>query len=31
VCASAIGYYGDRGEVRLNEPSAAGAGFLADV
>lgn len=31
VCASAIGYYGDRGEEILNESSPAGSGFLADV
>ena len=31
VCASAIGYYGDRGEVVLTESSAPGEGFLADV
>jgi hypothetical protein len=31
VCASAIGYYGDRGEERLTEESPAGAGFLAEV
>lgn len=29
--ASAIGYYGDRGEEVLTERSAAGAGFLPDV
>ena len=28
---SAIGFYGDRGEERVNEDSARGAGFLADV
>ena len=31
VCASAIGYYGDRGEERLREESAPGAGFLSEV
>lgn len=31
VSASAIGYYGDRGGEELREPSAPGAGFLADV
>lgn len=31
ICASAIGYYGDRGDEILTEASAAGAGFLADV
>lgn len=31
VCASAIGYYGDRGDELLEETSAAGQGFLADV
>jgi len=31
VCASAIGYYGDRGEEALREGSAAGTGFLAGV
>ena len=31
VCASAIGYYGDRGDEMLNESSAPGTGFLADV
>ena len=31
VCASAIGYYGDRGEERLREESPAGLGFLAEV
>jgi hypothetical protein len=31
VCASAIGYYGDRGATSVDEDSAAGTGFLADV
>jgi len=31
VVASAIGYYGDRGDETLRETSAAGEGFLADV
>ncbi len=31
VCASAVGYYGDRGEERLDEQSAPGEGFLAEV
>lgn len=31
VCASAIGFYGDRGEEVLTEESATGAGFLAEV
>ncbi len=31
VCASAIGYYGDRGEERLDEDSPPGSGFLAEV
>ena len=31
VCASAVGYYGDRGEERLDETAASGAGFLAEV
>ena len=31
VCASAVGYYGDRGPEKLTENSAAGRGFLADV
>jgi len=31
VSASAIGFYGDRGDAELDEQSAAGEGFLADV
>jgi uncharacterized protein (TIGR01777 family) len=31
VCASAIGYYGHRGEEWLTEESASGTGFLAEV
>jgi uncharacterized protein (TIGR01777 family) len=31
VCASATGFYGDRGEEWLEERSAAGTGFLADL
>jgi uncharacterized protein len=31
VCASAIGYYGSRGDETLTESSPAGEGFLADV
>ncbi|HLI16297.1 MAG TPA: TIGR01777 family oxidoreductase [Acidimicrobiales bacterium] len=31
VCASAIGFYGDRGDEVLDESSAAGTGFLAEV
>ena len=31
ICASAVGYYGDRGEERLTERSAVGSGFLPDV
>jgi hypothetical protein len=31
VCASAIGYYGDRGDELLTEASGPGSGFLADV
>ena len=31
ICASAIGFYGDRGDELLNEQSGPGTGFLADV
>lgn len=31
VCASATGYYGDRGDEELDERSAVGSGFLADI
>ena len=31
VCASAIGFYGDRGDEILTEESPPGTGFLADV
>jgi uncharacterized protein (TIGR01777 family) len=31
VCASAVGYYGSRGEEILDEDAAAGSGFLAEV
>ncbi len=31
IQASAVGYYGDRGETLLNEESAPGEGFLAEV
>jgi len=31
VCASAIGFYGDRGDRVLDEAASAGEGFLSDV
>ena len=31
VCASGVGYYGDRGDEMLDESSSAGDGFLPDV
>jgi len=31
ICASAIGFYGDRGADLLNETSSPGTGFLAEV
>lgn len=31
ICASAIGYYGDRADESLNEQSRPGAGFLPDT
>jgi uncharacterized protein (TIGR01777 family) len=31
VCASAVGYYGDRGEETLTEGSLPGTGYLAEV
>lgn len=31
ICASAVGFYGERGDAELDESAAAGTGFLADV
>lgn len=31
LCASAVGFYGDRGDERVDETSVRGSGFLADV
>jgi hypothetical protein len=31
ICASAVGYYGDRGDETLTEASSPGSGFLPDV
>lgn len=31
VCASAVGYYGDRGDEELTEASKPGSGFLSEV
>lgn len=31
VCASAVGFYGDRGDAELDEGTAKGRGFLSDV
>ena len=31
ICASAVGYYGDRGDTLLDESSSRGEGFLAEV
>ena len=31
VCASGVGYYGDRGDEALTEDSGSGSGFLAEV
>jgi uncharacterized protein (TIGR01777 family) len=31
VCASAVGYYGSRGDETLTEASAPGSGFLTDI
>lgn len=31
ICASAVGFYGDRGQRRVDETDEAGTGFLAEV
>jgi uncharacterized protein len=31
ICASAVGFYGSRGDERLTEDSAGGSGFLAEL
>ncbi len=31
LCASAIGYYGDKGDAILSEKSEKGKGYLADL
>lgn len=31
ICASAVGFYGDTGEIAVDESAPAGTGFLADV
>ncbi|HEY2773152.1 MAG TPA: TIGR01777 family oxidoreductase [Candidatus Binatia bacterium] len=31
ICASAVGYYGDRGDLELDESAGPGRGFLAEV